>query len=85
MAITRRAGVTLRTSFDTELLRSSDWRRLRALAAQSDAIGGRAGFRVEVDDGEPETVVDRAAPARARCSRSRRRVSRSSATRASAR
>ena len=36
------------------------------LAAQSDAIGGRAGFRIEVDgDDEPEVVSTRAAPARA--------------------
>jgi len=56
-AKTRRAGITLRTNFDTSFLRSSDWRRLRALAAQSDAIGGRAGFRIESDDAEPETVT----------------------------
>ncbi len=55
-AVTRRAGITLRTRFDTTFLRSSDWRRLRALAAQSDEIGGRAGFRVEVDGGEAEAA-----------------------------
>jgi DNA gyrase subunit B len=54
--VTRRAGITLRTNFDTNFLRSSDWRRLRALAAQSDEIGGRAGFRVVVEEGEPETA-----------------------------
>jgi DNA gyrase subunit B len=55
-SITRRAGITLRTSFDTNFLRSSDWRRLRALAAQSVEIGGNAGFRIETDDSEPELV-----------------------------
>ncbi len=55
-AVTRRAGITLRTNFDTNFLRSSDWRRLRTLAAQSDGIGGVAGFRVEVDGGEPESA-----------------------------
>jgi len=54
--VTRRAGITLRTNFDTNFLRSSDWRRLCALAAQSDEIGGRAGFRVVVEEGEPETA-----------------------------
>jgi DNA gyrase subunit B len=55
-SITRRAGITLRTSFDTNFLRSSDWRRLCALSAQSEAIGGNAGFRIETADSEPELV-----------------------------
>ena len=54
--VTRRAGITLRTHFNTAFLRSSDWRRLCSLATQSDEIGGRAGFRVVVEDGEPESA-----------------------------
>ena len=56
-AVTRRAGITFRTCLDTGFLRSSDWRRLRSLAAQCAEIAGRAGLRIEVEGEEPEVVA----------------------------
>jgi DNA gyrase subunit B len=56
LAETRRAGVTLRTSFDTAFLRSSDWQRLRALAELMVRIGGHGAYRIEVDDEAPESA-----------------------------
>jgi len=58
LAETRRAGVTLRTSFDTAFLRSSDWQRLRALAELMARIGGRGAYRIEVDDEAPESAAN---------------------------
>jgi DNA gyrase subunit B len=59
VATTRRAGVTHRTPFDATFLRSSDWTRLSALAAQMAAIGGRGGYRIESEgaEAEPERVA----------------------------
>ncbi|MEB2324763.1 MAG: DNA topoisomerase (ATP-hydrolyzing) subunit B [Sorangiineae bacterium] len=60
VATTRRAGVTHRSSFDATFLRSADWTRLTALAAQIATIGGRGGYRIETGDGagsEPERVA----------------------------
>ncbi len=51
---TRRSGVTLRTSFDAEFLRSSDWERLRRLAQEMDAIG-RGPFQIRRDGGDAES------------------------------
>ena len=47
-AETRRAGIVLRTRFDAEFLRSSDWQRLGELAARMTGIGS-APFAIERD------------------------------------
>ena len=52
---TRRAGAVLRTRFDAEFLRSSDWQRLGELGARMAAIGN-GPFAIERDaasDAEP--------------------------------
>ena len=59
LAAVRRAGVTLRATFDTLFLRSSDWTRLRDLAAEIGASGA-APYTVS-RDGEPDEVVHTAA------------------------
>jgi DNA gyrase subunit B len=57
IATTRRAGITHRTPFDATFLRSSDWTRLSALAAQMAAVGGNGGLRIEGgEDAEAERV-----------------------------
>ncbi len=52
---TRRAGITLRTAFDADFLRSPDWLRLRALADQTAALGA-GPFQIERAGEEPEVL-----------------------------
>jgi DNA gyrase subunit B len=56
---TRRAGVSLRATFDALFLRSSDWTRLRDLAAEI-GTSGAAPYTVS-REGEPDEVVHTAA------------------------
>jgi DNA gyrase subunit B len=52
---TRRAGVSLRASFDTQFLRGADWFRLRELTREIGAIGA-APYAVTRDEAEPHTI-----------------------------
>jgi DNA gyrase subunit B len=57
-AVTRRAGVALRTEFDAEQLASADYARLLDLASRVDALGG-GPYRLlgSGEDAEPETIA----------------------------
>jgi DNA gyrase subunit B len=52
MAVTRRAGVVTRTTFDAEFCRSVDYLRLRALAARVNATG-EPPYRLVSGEAEP--------------------------------
>ncbi len=56
VAETRRSGVTLQTTFDTEFLRSPDWERLRRLAGEMAAIG-RGPFRIVREGADEEAEI----------------------------
>jgi len=56
IAETRRAGIVLRTSLDTDFVRSPDFQRLAELATEIGEIGG-APFRVQRGDAAAEEIA----------------------------
>jgi DNA gyrase subunit B len=53
---TRRAGVSLRATFDAQFMRSSDWTRLADQMRAMQALGA-APYTVQRDDEEPEQIA----------------------------
>jgi DNA gyrase subunit B len=56
VAETRRAGIDLRTSLDTDFVRSPDFQRLAELATEISEIGA-APFRVQRGEAAPEEIA----------------------------